>query len=318
VGSSTVFPFSSRVAETYSQKMEAAAPRVEALGTGGGIKLFCSGVGPNTPDVANASRPMTASEFDQCAKNGVRHIVELKIGYDGVVLSNARNAPAYDFKPEDIYLGLAAQAPGPNGGFIANPHRTWREVNPALPAERIQVYGPPPTSGTRDAFAELAMEGGAKKVPAMAALREADKDAFKERAARIREDGAWIDAGENDNAVVQILTRTPGSIGVVGYSFLNQNRSMVKAASIGGVPPSREAIQSGDYPLSRSLYVYVKGEHAQTTPGLREFLLEHVSDAAIGVGGYLLDRGLIALPPAEVVETRRRATALTPMTRPEK
>ncbi|PZU53910.1 MAG: phosphate ABC transporter substrate-binding protein, partial [Brevundimonas sp.] len=213
-GSSTVFPFSTRVAETFARSSGGAAPRVESLGTGGGIQAFCQGVGPTTPDIANASRPMKASEFDMCQKNGVTEIVELKIGFDGIVIATARSGNSFNFELNDLYEGLAKEVPGPNGAFVTNPAKTWNQVNPGLPNQRIQVYGPPPTSGTRDAFLELGMTPGAKLVPAAAALEESDKDRFEAIAHTLREDGAWIDSGENDNAIVQTLTRTPGSLGV--------------------------------------------------------------------------------------------------------
>lgn len=316
VGSSTVFPFSSRVAETFAQKTRRPAPRVESLGTGGGIKLFCSGVGGNTPDIADASRPMTASEFDQCAANGVREIVEVPIGFDGVVIAQQRAGPAFDLQLQDVYRALAASTPAPGGSFVDNANQTWRQVNARLPDQRIRVYGPPPTSGTRDAFVELGLEAGAKAVPALAALSTSDPEAFKTRAGRIREDGAWIDAGENDNAMVQILEKTPGALGVFGYSFLEQNRDRVKAALINGVGPNPQTIQDGSYPLARTLFIYVKKAHVGVTPGLSEFVQEYLSDAASGRGGYLQDRGLIQLHPDELAATRRVATELTPMARP--
>jgi phosphate transport system substrate-binding protein len=273
-------------------------------------------VGPNTSDIATASRRMKASEFKLCAQNGVTEIVEIPIGYDGVVIATDIRGADYDFQLEDIYRGLAAQVPA-GTAFAPNKAETWREVRPTLPANRIQVYGPPPTSGTRDSFVELGMEGGAKKLPAMTALKKSDEDAFKARAGTLREDGKWIDAGENDNALLQILTRTPGALGVFGYSFLAQNRDQVKAAKIGGVVPSPETVQDGSYPLARSLYIYVKKAHIGVTPGLREFVLEFVSDAASGRGGYLQGRGLIPLPEERLLATRKDAAALTPMTAPE-
>jgi phosphate transport system substrate-binding protein len=315
-GSSTVAPFAARVSENFQQKSGRPAPRVETLGTGGGIKLFCSGVGANTPDIANASRRMKASEFDLCARNGVGEIVEIKVGADGIVIAGERSGPAFDFRLQDIYNGLAAEIPR-GGGFAPNPNRTWRDVRADLPAQRIQVYGPPPTSGTRDAFVELGMEAGAEELPALAALKKSEEDDFKQRAGSLREDGGWIDAGENDNAMVQILTRTPGSLGVFGYSFLEQNRDQVRAAAIDGVAPTNEAIQDGSYPLSRSLYIYVKKAHVGVTPGLKEFAQEFVSDSAVGRGGYLLDRGLIPLPQEGVLATRAAVAALAPMPRPE-
>ena len=317
-GSSTVFPFATRVAENFGRNNpEGAPPRVESLGTGGGIQAFCQGVGPSTPDIANASRPMKQSEFDKCAENGVTDIVELKIGYDGIVVATARNGASFNFELKDLYEGLAKEAPGPNGTFVPNPARTWADINPALPNQRIQVYGPPPTSGTRDAFLELGMTPGAKLIPAVAAVEEQDGDRFEALAHTVREDGAWVDSGENDNAILQTLTRTPGSLGVFGFSFLEQNLDTVKAETIDGVAPSPETISNGTYPLARSLYIYVKKAHIGVTPGLQEFLIEFTSEAAVGRGGYLQDRGLVPLPEAELVQQRAIATALTPMARPE-
>ena len=317
-GSSTVFPFATRVAENFGRNNpEGAPPRVEALGTGGGIQAFCQGVGPSTPDIANASRQMKQSEFDKCAENGVTEIIELKIGYDGIVVATARDGNSFNFELNDLYEGLAKEVPGPNGTFVLNPARTWNEINPALPNQRIQVYGPPPTSGTRDAFLELGMTPGAKLVPATAAIEDQDPDRFEALAHTVREDGVWVDSGENDNAILQTLTRTPGSLGVFGYSFLEQNMDTVKAETIDGVYPTPENISNGTYPLARSLYIYVKKAHFGVTPGLQEFLIEFTSEAAVGRGGYLQDRGLVPLPEAELVQQRAIATALTPMARPE-
>ena len=315
-GSSTVFPFATRVAENFARTSGGAAPRVESLGTGGGIQAFCQGVGPSTPDIANASRQMKASEFELCRTNGVTDIVEIKIGYDGLVIATARNAPDYGFSGDDLYLALAKQVPGPNGSFIANPNTNWSQVNPGLPATRIQVYGPPPTSGTRDSWLELAMAPSAEAVPQMAALAKSDADRFEGLAHTLREDGAWVDSGENDNAIVQTLSRTPGSTGVFGYSFLEQNNDSVKAHSVNGVMPTLETIASGEYPVSRSMFIYVKKQHVGVTPGLEQFVMEFMSEAAAGRGGYLQDRGLVPLLQAELLTQRAVATALTPMTVP--
>lgn len=317
-GSSTVFPFASRVAENFARKTGRHAPRVESLGTGGGIKLFCDGLGPGTPDIAMASRPMKASEFDDCAEAGVGPIAEVSVGSDGVVIAGDRRGADYRLTLEQIYRALAAEVPGPGGRFIPNPARAWRELDPSLPPVRIEVYGPPPTSGTRDAFVELAMHPGAKQLPAMAALAKSDEDAFKARAGRLREDRAWIDAGENDNALVQTLTRTPGALGVFGYSFLGQNRDRVKAAAVNGVQPTAETIADGDYPLARTLYLYVKKSRLRTTPSLRPFLAEFLSDAASGKGGYLADQGLIPLPADQLLAGRRALADLPAMARPAK
>jgi phosphate transport system substrate-binding protein len=317
-GSSTVFPFATRVAENFGRNNPGnAAPRVESLGTGGGIQAFCQGVGPSTPDIANASRQMKASEFDLCAQNGVTEIIELKIGYDGIVIATARTGNSFNFQLNDLYEGLAKEVPGAGGAFVANPNTTWNQVNPALPSQRIQVYGPPPTSGTRDAFLELGMTPGAKLVPAAAAVEAQDADRFEALAHTLREDGVWIDSGENDNAIVQTLTRTPGSLGVFGYSFLEQNLDTVKAETIDGIAPTLDNIADGSYPLARSLYVYVKNQHIGVTPGLQEFAAEFMSDAAAGRGGYMQDRGIVPLPAAELAVERAKVSARTIMTRPE-
>ena len=315
-GSSTVFPFATRVAENFARTSGGAAPRVESLGTGGGIQAFCQGVGPQTPDIANASRPMKASEFDLCAKNGVTDIVEIKIGYDGIVVATARTGAAFNLRLGDLYTALAAQVPGANGQFVANPATMWNQVNPALPAQRIQVYGPPPTSGTRDAFLELGMAPGGEMNPAVAALKS-DKARFESVTHTLREDGAWIDSGENDNAIVQTLTRTPGSLGVFGYSFLEQNLDTVKAETIDGVAPTLDTIADGSYPLARSLYIYVKKAHIGVTPGLQQFVQEFVSNGSAGRGGYLQDRGLVPLPADQLAAQQAAAQALPSMSRPQ-
>ncbi|WP_339915213.1 substrate-binding domain-containing protein [uncultured Brevundimonas sp.] len=314
-GSSTVFPFATRVAENFSRSSGGAAPRVESLGTGGGMQAFCQGVGPDTPDIADASRPMKASEYALCQKNGVTDIVELKIGFDGIVIATARDGNGFNFRLQDLYQGLAKEVPG-GDGFIANPATTWNMVNPALPNQRIQVYGPPPTSGTRDALLELGMAPGAALIPALAAVKAADKDRFETLAHTLREDGAWIDAGENDNAIVQTLARTPGSLGVFGFSFLEQNKDTVKAETINGIAPTADTIADGSYPLARSLYIYVKKAHIGVTPGLAEFVQEFMSDASAGRGGYLQDRGLVPLPVAELANQRAIASQMTVMTAP--
>ncbi len=317
-GSSTVFPFATRVAENFNRTTGGAAPRVESLGTGGGIQAFCQGVGPNTPDIANASRPMKKSEFELCQSNGVTDIVELKIGYDGIVVATARTGAAFNLRLQDLYLALAKETPGAGGAFVANPATMWSDINPALPAQRIQVYGPPPTSGTRDAFLELGMAPGAQLIPALAAIKSTDKDRFETLSHTLREDTAWIDSGENDNAIVQTLTRTPGSLGVFGFSFLEQNSDTVKAETIDGVAPSVSTIADGSYPLARSLYIYVKRQHVGVTPGLEQFVMEFMSEASAGRGGYMQDRGLVPLPAGELAAQRAIAQALTVMTAPAK
>jgi phosphate transport system substrate-binding protein len=317
-GSSTVFPFATRVAENFGRNFpDGAPPRVEALGTGGGIQAFCQGLGPSTPDIANASRRMKGSEFDQCAENGVTEIIEIKIGYDGLAVATARSGADFVLQGSDFYLALAKEVPGPNGDLIPNPHQTWAQVRAGLPDVRIQVYGPPPTSGTRDSWNELAMLISAEALPALAALAESDPDRFESVAQTLREDGGWVDSGENDNAIVQTLTRTPGSVGVFGYSFLEENFGQVKPATVNGVTPTLETIASGEYPISRSMFIYVKRAHIGVTPGLQDFLIEFTSEAATGRGGYLQDRGMVPLPGPEREAQRAVAANLTVMTRPE-
>lgn len=316
-GSSTVFPFATRAAENFSRLTGGASPRVEPLGTGGGIQQFCQGLGASTPDIANASRPMKASEFDLCAANGVTEIVEIKIGYDGIVVATARTGQAMDLRLDDLYLGLAREVPGP-GGFVRNPAVRWSQVRAGLPDQRILVYGPPPTSGTRDAFLELGLTPGARRIPALEAVRATDEDRFDALAHTVREDGLWIDSGENDNAIVQTLERTPGSIGVFGYSFLGQNLDRVQALTIDGVAPSVDTIADGSFPLARSLYIYVKRQHIGVTPGLEAFVMEFVSDSAAGRGGYLEDKGLIPLAEDELREQQAVAREMRPMRRPQR
>ena len=300
VGSSTVYPFSTVVAERFGRSTEFKTPKVESTGSGGGLKLFCDGVGVDYPDVANSSRAIKQSEVDSCAANGVTGIVEVKIGYDGIVLANAIEAPALSVSRADIFHALAKEVPGEREGeLIDNPHETWADVNPDLPATRIEVLGPPPTSGTRDAFVELAMEGGCKTVPWIKALKDTDKNRYKAICHTIREDGAFVEAGENDNLIVQKLEANPDAFGIFGFSFLDQNAEKVKGAAIDGVKPTFDAIADGDYPVSRPLFFYAKKAHVDVIPGLRGFLREFTSERAWGEEGYLSDRGLIPMPDEE-------------------
>ncbi|MDI1364760.1 MAG: substrate-binding domain-containing protein [bacterium] len=315
-GSSTVFPFSTRTAENYAKKTGKKAPKVESLGTGGGFKLFCGGVGEGFPDIANASRPMKKSEFEACKAKGVKDIVELKIGFDGIVVAMDKSAPNYDFQLQQLYLGLA-QNTVKNNTFQLNGYRTWNEVGANLPKTRILVYGPPPTSGTRDAWIELAMEGGAKTFPFVKSMADRDEQGFKGKVHPLRTDGAWVDAGENDNAIVGTIEKTPGALGVFGYSFLEENASRIKAASVNGVKPTPATIASGAYPVSRSLFIYVKKAHVGVIPGLKDFVSEFTSDAAAGRGGYLSQRGLIPLPPAQHAAVKAAAIKMTPMAPPK-
>ncbi|MEO1197605.1 MAG: PstS family phosphate ABC transporter substrate-binding protein [Pseudomonadota bacterium] len=292
VGSSTVFPFATAVAERFGQVSGFSAPVVESTGSGGGLKLFCTGVGVDHPDITNASRRIKASEFEDCTANGIT-ITEIKVGFDGIVLANSKEGPTLDLTLEQIFLALAAEIPV-NGELVANPNETWADVDPSLPAENIEVLGPPPTSGTRDAFVELVMEEACELIPGAEEAGLVD-----DACASIREDGAFVEAGENDNLIVAKLEANPAAVGIFGYSFLEENLDKVQGASIDGVAPGFEVISTGDYPVSRSLFFYVKREHVGVIPGLQEFVLEFVSDAATGDEGYLLDKGLIPLPAEE-------------------
>ena len=313
-GSSTVFPFATRVAENFARKSGMKAPKIESLGTGGGIKIFCSGTGEGFPDIANASRPMKRSEFDSCAQHGVKDIVEIKIGFDGIVIATDREGGDYNFKLEHLYLGLSQNALV-RGQLVPNPYNNWDQIGSGLPGNKILVYGPPPTSGTRDAFVELAIEAGARKFPTLEELRSNNEKLFKAKVDVLRKDG-WVDAGENDNAIVQTLTKTPGALGVFGYSYLEENQDKIKGASVNGVKPTASAIADGSYPLSRSLYIYVKKGQVGVTPGLKEFIAEFTSDAATGRGGYLQERGLIPLPAGQHAANAAKVGALPAMARP--
>ena len=300
VGSSTVYPFSTVVAERFGRGSEFRTPKVESTGSGGGLKLFCDGVGADYPDIANASRAIKQSEVENCAKNGVDEIIEVKIGYDGIVIANAISADSVSLSRKDVFLALAHDVPGDGDGqLIPNPNRTWKDVNPALPDLKIEILGPPPTSGTRDAFVELAMEGGCKEIAWISALKATDENRYKSICHTIREDGAFVEAGENDNLIVQKLEANPAAFGIFGFSFLDQNAEKVKGAAIDGTEPTFEAIADGSYPVSRPLYFYAKKAHVDVIPGLRGFLREFTSERAWGEEGYLSDRGLIPMPDAE-------------------
>ena len=301
VGSSTVYPFATVVAEQFGKTTGFKTPKIESTGSGGGLKLFCAGIGIEHPDIANASRKIKKSEYDTCQTNGVTDIVEVKIGYDGIALARSKEAPVLELSRKDIFLALAKEVPNPAGAetLVANPYTTWKQVNPSLPDSKIEVLGPPPTSGTRDAFVELAMEGGCKSFEWIKAIKAQDKKEYKRICHTIREDGAFIEAGENDNLIVQKLEANPNAVGIFGFSFLDQNTDKVAASKVEGVLPDFETIADGSYPISRPLYFYVKKAHVGVIPGLKEYLIEFASDKAIGDEGYLSERGLIPMPKAE-------------------
>ncbi len=310
VGSSTVFPFTSAVAEQFGSAGKFNTPVVESTGTGGGIKLFCAGIGPDHPDIVNASREIKDSEVKSCAEAGITEITEVKIGYDGIVLATSKEHPPLSLNQEKIWLALAKEVPV-NGQLVANPYRTWADIDPSLPADKIEVLGPPPTSGTRDAFVELALDKGCAKFPEIEAL---EGDAKKAACQTIREDGAFIEAGENDNLIVNKLAANPRAVGVFGFGFLDQNTDKLHAALVGDVAPTFETISDGSYPVSRSLYIYVKNAHVGVIPGIKEFVAEYMSDRASGEEGYLIDKGLIPLPAAEHETVGVAAMALQPLT----
>jgi phosphate transport system substrate-binding protein len=299
VGSSTVYPFATVVAEHFGKTTSFKTPKIESTGSGGGFKLFCQGVGVEHPDITNASRAIKDSEIETCAKNGVTEIVEVKIGYDGIVLANSKKAGAMKLSAKDIFTALAKEVPNASGRLIPNPNKTWRDVNPSLPDLRIEVLGPPPTSGTRDAFVELAMESGARKYRSLSDLRSKDKDAFTAVAHTIREDGAYVEAGENDNLIVQKLEANPDALGIFGFSFLDQNTDKIQGSFVDNVQPTFDAIASGKYPISRPLFFYVKKAHVNVIPGIKEYLAEFSSEKAWGSEGYLSEKGLIPMPDAE-------------------
>lgn len=318
VGSSTVYPFATSVAETFGKSTSFKTPVIESTGSGGGFKLFCSGVGVEYPDITNASRAVKKSEIERCAKNGIKEITEVKVGYDGIVLANSKKGVQLNITRKQIFLALAKDVPNADGKLIANPYKTWKEVDASLPNVKIEVLGPPPTSGTRDAFAELALEGGCKKFPQIKALKKGDdkmgikkdKKRYKAICHSIREDGSYIDAGENDNLIIQKLNANPDAFGVFGFSFLDQNSDVVQGSIIDGFEVSFEAIADGTYPVSRPLFFYVKNAHVAHIPGMLEYLAEFTADKAWGDEGYLTDKGLIPMPVEERAKYKASIQAL--------
>ena len=301
VGSSTAYPIVSAAAERVARDNAGVTPVVESTGTGGGLKLFCSGAGLETPDIAMASRRMKDSERETCARNQVNDVREIKIGYDGIVVANAKGSAEFRLGKIDIYRALARELPaqGEEPGFMPNPYRTWREVNPALPDMPILVFGPPPTSGTRDILVERLLEDGCMEDPRMRALHDADPGAFVRHCQSLREDGAFVDAGENDARMVRKLLAAPEALGILGYNFLDRNRDRLQAATIDGVKPEFELIESGVYPLSRPLFIYVKPQHSRLVPGLDDFIAQLLSPRMSGPDGWLIEQGLIPLTAAD-------------------
>ncbi|PHR16398.1 MAG: phosphate ABC transporter substrate-binding protein [Sphingopyxis sp.] len=308
VGSSTVFPFAKAVSENFVNSGTYKAPVLESTGTGAGMSLFCSGVGADTPDIENASRRMKASEFDLCQTNGVTDIVEITVGIDGIAVAQSKEGPGFALTPKQIYEAIAAKPYGKE-----NTSEKWSDIDPSLPSIPISVYGPPSTSGTRDALTELIMEVGCKTDSATKALKDSNKDQYEAICHEIRTDGPYLDAGENDNLIVQKLKANPNAVGIFGYSFLEENLDTVRGISISGVEPTYDAIASGEYPGARPLYIYVKKQHVGVIPGIQEYVTEFVK---AGTGdGYLVKAGLIASPEATHASMLEAAKNLPPLTK---
>jgi len=310
VGSSTVYPFTTAVAEQFGKSGAGKTPVVESTGTGGGFKLFCAGVGVGHPDVSNASRAIKKGEFEDCQKNGVKDIVEIKVGIDGLTIAQSKAGPAINLTRKQVFQALAEQVPDKDGKLVANPYKTWSDVDASLPAIKIEVLGPPPTSGTRDSFHELFMEKGAEEFASLKDLKKADSKAFDKVWKSIRKDGAYVEAGENDNVIVQKLEANKNAFGIFGYSFLEENTAKLKGVAIEGVEPEGEAISSGKYKGARPLFVYIKKQHVGVIPGLDKFVAEYVSDKAMSKDGYLARKGLVPLPKAETGKVAEAAKAM--------
>ena len=317
VGSSTVYPFSTVVAENFGNKTGIKVPKIESTGSGGGMKLFCKGLGTGHPDITNASRRIKKNEFNQCKENGI-DVVEIKVGYDGIVIANSKKAKLLNLTKRQIFLALAKQVPEGNkegGSLVDNPYKKWSDIDPNLPNKKIEVLGPPPTSGTRDAFNELAIEGGCKTFPKLKAIKKQDKKKYKAICRAVREDGAFIEAGENDNLIVQKLVENENAFGVFGFSFLIENEDKIQGSTVDGMTPTMETIADKSYGVSRPLYFYVKLAHVDVIPGIREFLAEYTSEDSWGPGGYLEERGMIPMPENEREFFKKNAEEIIPLTK---
>ena len=306
VGSSTVFPYTQAVAEEFANK-GGKAPTVESTGTGGGMKIFCQGVGEQHPDITGASRAMKASEYADCVKNGVTDVTEVLLGYDGLSIANSRQGTKFNVTKAQIYQALAAKVPV-DGKLVKNPYKKWSDIDKSLPNIDIVAYGPPPTSGTRDAFVELAMHKGCAALSFFKDMKKADPKAFKKAekttCSAMRQDGPFIEAGENDNLIVQRLVADPNAVGIFGYSFLYENQDKLQPLQVAGVEPSMETIGDGSYGISRPLFIYIKNAHRKVIKGMDDFVKEYASDAAMGNGGYLSERGLVVLPADKLKTTQ--------------
>jgi phosphate transport system substrate-binding protein len=304
VGSSTVYPFTTVVSEEFGKAGAFKSPIVESTGTGGGFKLFCAGIGDGFPDITNASRPIKDSEKALCQQNGVKDYSEIKFGYDGIVIANNAKSPRLNLTKQQIFLALARKVPV-NGKLVDNKYKTWNEIDKSLPAKKIEFYGRPPTSGTRDAFAEMVMDEACEKIPEFAS-EFADREARKKACGLLREDGAYIETGDNNNLIVQKLLSNPDAVGMFGYSFLEQNENKIHGSTISDVEPTFDTISSGKYSISRPLYIYVKNANFITTKGLKEFVKEYVSDKSLSSTGYLSFKGLVPLKPEELKQEQSK------------
>ncbi|MBL6785772.1 MAG: substrate-binding domain-containing protein [Rickettsiales bacterium] len=300
VGSSTVYPFITLVAENFGNDTNFNAPIIESTGTGGGFKLFCAGIGANTPDFTNASREIKESEVELCKNNGVTDILEIKIGYDGIVLANSNEAKKYSLTVEQIFLALAREIPK-DGKLIANPYKKWSDIDSSLPDTEIEVYGPPPTSGTRDAFVDLVLIKNCKNLPEFKKAYK-DKKLRKHKCSQIREDNIFMEAGENDNLIIQKLVVNKNALGIFGYSYLEQNLDKVQGSTINSKLPTFDNISTGQYPISRSLFIYAKKQHIEINKALFPFLETLVSEDTIGEDGYLTFKGLIPITSDELTQ----------------
>ncbi len=309
VGSSTVYPFAKAVAERVARaNPRLGTPIIESTGTGAGFKLFCAGVGERFPDVSNASRRIKASEAKQCASNGVNQVTEIQVGLDGVAIATAKGTPISGLTQRELYMAIAKTPFGK-----PNKAKTWKDINGRLPAIPIRVYGPPSTSGTRDALAELILTPPCEANPGIAAMKKTDEAKFKAICTGIRSDGAYIEAGENDNLIVQKLSANAGTLGVFGYSFLEENSARLKGITINGVQPTYQTISSFKYPGARPLYIYIKNAHAKAIPSIRAFVAEFTKESAMGPKGYLLQHGLVAAPTSVRARSQMAARNLAPL-----
>ena len=313
VGSSTVYPFTTTVAEQLGKTGGVKTPVVESTGTGGGMKLFCAGVGVEHPDATNASRRMKKSELEMCQKNGVKDVVEINIGFDGLTVAQSKQGTPFKLSLPQLLLAVAKEVPGPDGKLIPNPNKNWSDIDKSLPNIKIEVLGPPPTSGTRDSFHELLLEKGAEQIPALAAMKKSDSKAFDRVWKTLREDGAYVEAGENDNVIVAKLEQNKNAFGVFGYSFLEENSAKLRGVPLNGVTPEFDSITSDKYPGSRRMYVYLKKAHVGVVPGIDKFAAEYVSAKALGEDGYLAKKGLVTLPKAEADAVRKSIMEMKPV-----